>query len=328
MTHSAPCDDHPTSARKLSRWRSVAATALLVPFLFLPYRWIWLPSALAASVLIAPSARGRRDVVSRNATLIVGAPAVLILRTTLDPGWWVPWMAVLGVLFWSRGQRWWNGKLSGVAIPLTWLLAAVLLARPDLGSLRRRTASAIDPNAVLVCAGDSLTSGVDKSDAETYVARLRSRLPGTVINAGLAGNRTADLLYRLQRDVLSRRPTAVLVFIGGNDYLEGTPRRPVAEALEAVVSRIAATGARVVLVEVPTGIIWNPYAGMYRRIAGRYGAILVPESRLRWWFSIELLARDHLANPLTIDGIHLSPSGATRVADLLQPFVTQALSPG
>src|SRR5262249_16601756 len=98
-----------------------------------------------------------------------------------------------------------------------------------------------------------------------------------------------------------------------------------ARALDGVVGRIRAAGARVVLVEVPTGIVWNPYAGIYRQVASRYDAILVPESRLRLWFSLELLARDHLSEPLTIDGIHLSPSGAQRVAEWLEPYLRSAL---
>jgi lysophospholipase L1-like esterase len=61
-------------------------------------------------------------------------------------------------------------------------------------------------------------------------------------------------------------------------------------------------------------------------VANKYGAVLVPESWLRWWFSIELVACDRLAEPLTLDGIHLSPAGATKVANWLEPYVRRALA--
>jgi lysophospholipase L1-like esterase len=64
---------------------------------------------------------------------------------------------------------------------------------------------------------------------------------------------------------------------------------------------------------------------MYRKVAVRHGATLVPETKLRLWFSAELIARDHLKQPLTIDGIHLSPAGATKVANWLEPYVGRLL---
>ena len=142
-----------------------------------------------------------------------------------------------------------------------------------------------------------------------------------LINAGVANDKTGDLLKRLDRDVLSHEPATVLLFIGGNDYLDGTPRGLFRERLDAVAGRIASAGCRLVIVEVPSGIIWNRYAGVYRHVARRHGASLVPESRLRLWYSVELLARDRLPEPLTLDGIHLSPAGARRVADWLEPHV-------
>ena len=320
-------DDSRRHGRRASRRLSAVWTALLVPFLFLPYRWLWLPCAVAATVIMLPSRRGRTQVFYSNATLIFGPVLLLIIRTALDLGWWLPWLAVMGLWVWLRGRPWWSRKTGAAAVPLVWASAFVLLARPDLARLWNEPTGLIRSEAVLVCAGDSLTSGVDlRSDAQTYVARLRSHLPCTVINAGVGGNRAADLLKRIERDVLSQRPAAVLVFIGGNDYLDGTPRGQLAAALDAIVARIVGTGARVVLVEVPSGIIWNPYAGVIRDVANKYGAVLVPESWLRWWFSIELVARDRLAEPLTLDGIHLSPAGATKVANWLEPYLRRALA--
>jgi len=261
----------------------------------------------------------------RDHTLIVGSAFVLIVRTALDPGWWLPWVLFFSLACWIRTRPWYNAKLALAAIVIAWVAAAALLSPPALG-LRTDNDRVPDPNAVLVCAGDSLTSGVDSNnDSQTYVARLRQDLGCTVVNAGFPGDTVGQLLLRLDRDVLAKRPTTVLVFIGGNDSLGATPRHQFAQELDAVVSRIKATGAGVVLVEVPCGIVWNSYAGVFRKTASRHGAVLVPETWLRWWLSIELLLHDRLADPLTLDGIHLSPAGATKIADWLKPYVTPYL---
>ena len=278
--------------------------------------------------MVYPSHKTLREALARDGTLIIGSHLVLLARTALDPGWWAPWIVLSVILvvlrFGTRLRKgvWWLG------IPLVGAAAILLLGRPSLQSTHSRH-SELDAQKVLVCAGDSLTSGVDANiDSETYVARLRSRLDCTVINAGRANDQTADLLARFDEDAGSAPSSVILILIGGNDYLEGTPRSRFAPALDELVRRATATGARIVLVEVPSGIVWDPYAGVYRQVARSHGATLVPGTQLRLWFCAELLFRQWLPNPLTLDGIHLSPNGATRVADWLEPYVRQALAEG
>ena len=68
----------------------------------------------------------------------------------------------------------------------------------------------------LVCFGDSLTEGVIGA---SYVDILRERLPATtrVINAGINGDTTINLLRRLKRDVVPYRPDLVVILVGLND---------------------------------------------------------------------------------------------------------------
>lgn len=306
--------------------RSALWTCFLLPLTFLPYRWLWLPCGLAAMLITMPSPVSLPDRVRRDHTLILGSVLMLLLRTGLDPAWWFPWILFFALVAWARDRSWFTAKVSITMIPVVWIVAALLLARP-LIPCRSAPNLEVDPDALLVCAGDSLTAGVDpNTDSQTYVARLRARFGCKVINAGASNDTTGDLLGRFERDVLSYNPTAVLVFIGGNDYLYGVPRKRFAEQLEAIAAQIESAGASAVIVEVPIGIVWNPYAGVYRKVAARHGAILVPESRLRWWLSMELLARDWLTDPLTVDGIHLSPAGATAVARWLEPYLVAALT--
>jgi lysophospholipase L1-like esterase len=104
-------------------------------------------------------------------------------------------------------------------------------------------------NAVLVCLGDSITHA-------GYPAELEKILPVRAINAGVPGNTSRQGLARLEKDVLSHKPAAVVVLFGTNDNREDAPRIhvPVAEYernLEAIITRCRAVGARIVLGTVP-----------------------------------------------------------------------------
>jgi lysophospholipase L1-like esterase len=67
----------------------------------------------------------------------------------------------------------------------------------------------------LVCFGDSLTEG---AIGAAYVEVLREQLPGVrVVNAGINGDTTLNLLRRVERDVAPHRPDLVVVLVGLND---------------------------------------------------------------------------------------------------------------
>ena len=68
----------------------------------------------------------------------------------------------------------------------------------------------------LICFGDSLTEGVIGA---SYVDMLRARLPAAirVINAGINGDTTINLLRRFKRDVVPYRPNLVVILVGLND---------------------------------------------------------------------------------------------------------------
>jgi hypothetical protein len=194
---------------KSSRYTSAIGTTFLIPFVFLPYRWLWLPCGLGAMLLLLPSRRPAWEAIRRYETIIFGAPVVLVPRTALDPGWWFPWVGILVLLVWLRTRPWWHRRAALVATPVIWIVAICVLTRPIQWPFLSTSTAGISKDAVLVCAGDSLTSGIDiNSDQETYVARLRERLPCKVLNAGVANDKAADLLARLDKDVVSRRPTA------------------------------------------------------------------------------------------------------------------------
>ena len=75
----------------------------------------------------------------------------------------------------------------------------------------------------IVCLGDSLTYGVGASAGHDYPSFLGKALGMKVLNAGVDGDETGDVLKRLDSDVLLRDPRLVIILLGANDYLNRKP---------------------------------------------------------------------------------------------------------
>ncbi|MBQ7208140.1 MAG: hypothetical protein IJS01_10125 [Lentisphaeria bacterium] len=75
----------------------------------------------------------------------------------------------------------------------------------------------LDRGDKLVCFGDSLTA-----QEGSYAGVLAKALPeNEIVNAGVGGDKTPSALLRLEKDVFSAKPDAVLVMLGANDAAVG-----------------------------------------------------------------------------------------------------------
>ena len=90
-----------------------------------------------------------------------------------------------------------------------------------------------DRNGV-VFVGDSITEGW-KTLAQDF-----SEVHVKVVNRGIGGDTTPNLLYRLQADVLDLQPRALVVLIGTNDLGEHTSPEAVASNLRMFHDRVRA----------------------------------------------------------------------------------------
>lgn len=127
----------------------------------------------------------------------------------------------------------------------------------------------------IVCFGDSLTAGVGADPGEDYPSQL-SRLIGLpVVNAGVAGDTTADALRRLG-PVLAARPRIVIVILGGNDIRKGVSREEAFENLAKIVAQVQDAGAMVVLGGIDIPLFSRGFEGGYPKLARESGSLLVP----------------------------------------------------
>lgn len=100
---------------------------------------------------------------------------------------------------------------------------------------------------------------------------FNSGAPINVINAGISGNNTKDLVLRLERDCLAYRPDLVVVMVGTNDALNSQKivnDKDFAANLTTLVKKINQAGSKVLLLTIPP--VYEPYL-LLRHPASFYG---------------------------------------------------------
>ena len=110
----------------------------------------------------------------------------------------------------------------------------------------------------------------------------------------------------------------VLLEIGGNDVLAGTPPQDFERALDALLGRLRAGDRTVIMLELPLPPLYNSYGRIQRRLARRHGAPLVPKR----------VILGVLTTPgATVDTIHLSRKGHEQMARVLETVLEPILRP-
>lgn len=111
----------------------------------------------------------------------------------------------------------------------------------------------------IVFLGDSITQA--GAGPKGYVTLIRKQLNDKhkdldiqVLGAGISGNKVPDLQRRLERDVLAKKPTIVMIYIGINDVWhgendpkKGTSKDKFEAGLKEIIGKIKGAGARVIL---------------------------------------------------------------------------------
>lgn len=128
----------------------------------------------------------------------------------------------------------------------------------------------------VICFGDSLTFGTGAGSGQSYPSRLSSLLGLEVINAGVPGDKTADALNRLDRDVLAHNPRLVLITLGGNDLMHDVPRDEAFDNLEQIVRRIHRQGALVVVGGINVPLFDRGFDEGYEDLQRQTGCLLIP----------------------------------------------------
>ena len=197
-------------------------------------------------------------------------------------------------------------------------------------------AGAVQAETVTVAAlGDSLTAGYGLMPDDGLVAQLEDWLTAEgadvdIINAGVSGDTTAGGLSRVDW-TLTPEVDAMIVTLGGNDYLRGIDPAVSRANLDGILAAGQAAGVDMLLVGLKVGGNYGPeykqaFEAMYTDLAEQYDVPLYPDflSALR----AQGDAAGSVARWMQADGIHPNREGvALIVADLgpvVLDLVTQA----
>ncbi|MFT5523893.1 MAG: lysophospholipase L1-like esterase [Pirellulaceae bacterium] len=197
---------------------------------------------------------------------------------------------------------------------------------------------------VIAFFGDSITAAGARKGGycnllASAIAASHPELEVKPIYAGISGHKVPNLQGRLERDVLSKNPTVVFIYIGINDVWHGkngTPKDKFDEGLRDLIKKISDAGATVVLA-TPSVIgektdgtnkldsLLDEYADISRKVAKDTGVTMCD---LRGTF----LARLKEINPenkerglLTGDTVHLNAAGNQFVAEQAAKSIAAAL---
>ena len=140
----------------------------------------------------------------------------------------------------------------------------------------------------VVFLGDSTTEGYGIDREKAFPALIggfwrRNGISLKAFNAGVSGNTVADVSSRLD-DVIRRRPLAVFVVIGANDYFLRTPVRYVRSCYGNVISRLQSEGIEVMIGDVAFPKFFPGYEEGYTSefnamtpyLAKKYGCRVLP----------------------------------------------------
>ncbi len=168
--------------------------------------------------------------------------------------------------------------------------------------------------------GDSITAQ-GWTNAHGYVRLVVAGLQAngvaiTPLPAGVGGHKSNDMLARLERDVLSRKPDWVTVSCGMNDVIHGAKGVPLEQYkanLTEIVTRCQQAGLKVALLTTTTAGAWD---SAQTKTLGAYSEVLRELAREKRCLLIDLypvfvetLKQADTLHGLTGDGVHMSPEG-------------------
>ena len=166
------------------------------------------------------------------------------------------------------------------------------------------------PDRTILVVGDSLSAGFGVPLEQGWVALLRERLADEgygyrVVNASISGDTTSGGLRRLPRALEQHRPAIVIIELGGNDGLRGTPVMVIRSNLKQMIDISRAQDAQIVLagMQMPPNYgasYTEAFADVYADLAADYDAALIP------FFMDGVALNADLMQP---DGIHPNAAG-------------------
>jgi len=185
---------------------------------------------------------------------------------------------------------------------------------------------ALAASCTLLIVGDSLSSGYGLSNGSSWVDQLGGRLKKAapawrVVNASVSGDTTQNGLQRLAPALDRHHPRGVLIELGGNDALRGTPPELIRQNLLTMIRHAKSAGAWVALLESPVLPNYGkPYADavakLYVEVARNEKIVRVP---------CFVCGVGITPGMMQADGIHPNEKAQRKMLDAVWPYIQPKL---
>ena len=183
------------------------------------------------------------------------------------------------------------------------------------------TVSAAQQQTILVF-GDSLSAAYGIPREAGWVSLLQKQLQRShshyqVVNASISGETTAGGRQRIAAALRQHRPAIVILELGANDGLRGTPVASIESNLKAIIEQSLKARAKILLlgIQLPPNYgakYTADFKAIYPKLARQYNSALVP-------YLLEGLVRDQFQP----DSLH--PTAAAQ--EKILPTVWAKLKP-
>ena len=183
---------------------------------------------------------------------------------------------------------------------------------------------------VIAALGDSLTQGYGLLQEDGFVPQMQSWLTGQgidarLINAGVSGDTTAGGLARVAW-TLTPEVEALIVALGGNDFLRGFSPDVSRANLEGILQAAEQANVEVLLVGMQAPGNYGPdykaaFDAIYPDLAAQYGVVYAES-----FFGGLQIERGDPASVrkfMQSDGIHPNAEGVIRIVEALGPKVAE-----
>lgn len=139
-------------------------------------------------------------------------------------------------------------KLRGRFLMLAGIGLSATISVTGCGS--EPTQTALPAGSTVVALGDSLTYGYGANDETAYPTVLAELSKWNVVNAGVNGDTSADVLTRVN-EITEQNPDLVLLGVGGNDVLQRIAPDTTRANIIATIDTLQSNNIDVVLIAEP-----------------------------------------------------------------------------
>lgn len=200
----------------------------------------------------------------------------------------------------------------------------LVLASTGLAGMINMSGCSDDPQqnslpagSTVIALGDSLTYGYGASLDAAYPTVLANLSQWKVINAGVNGDTSADVLARVD-DITAQNPDLVLLGVGGNDVLRRIPSETTRANINTTIETLQSENIEVVLIAEPyfsTSALFGKASDnpIYEEIAD---AKKIPLYSGGW---SQILSDDTLKS----DRIHANAAGYRQFAEGLHDYLQE-----